>query len=287
LPLWLGAYLFSLLVLVFTFQWLKPRLKPGLVRLDDKVRARALRWRYRDPVQAKRERVALTWFFRFWTNFASAPALSCFAILLPMVAIAKMATQVQPGMIISGVPEFAFFRVGANTYIAPTLYFLPGLSYFGAMLLSFAKKRVFKRVRPPRPAGAFGHKMKDGSFPSGHSLTAICFWVMLGVVIGQSLYRAQPHLHGGSLPLGCAGRVRYRALLARDQLYRALSGTLKHPLPPAASFTVSYHFDPQIHADLHRLRSGRPGRAEVLRGGLCPENPTLSTLKILSKTSES
>jgi len=186
LPLWLGAYLFSLLVLVFTFQWLKPRLKPGLVRLDDKVRARALRWRYRDPVQAKRERVALTWFFRFWTNFASAPALSCFAILLPMVAIAKMATQVQPGMIISGVPEFAFFRVGANTYIAPTLYFLPGLSYFGAMLLSFAKKRVFKRVRPPRPAGAFGHKMKDGSFPSGHSLTAICFWVMLGVVIGQS-----------------------------------------------------------------------------------------------------
>ena len=186
LPLWLGAYLFSLLVLVFTFQWLKPKLRPGLVKLDDKVRARALRWRYRDPAQGTGERIGLTWFFRFWTNFASAPLLSVFAILLPTVAIWKMAIPFVPGVIFSGVRPYAIFAVDHNPYIAPTLYFLPGLSYFGAMLLSFAKKRVFKRLRPPRPAGAFGHKMKDGSFPSGHSLTAICFWVMLSVVIGLS-----------------------------------------------------------------------------------------------------
>jgi undecaprenyl-diphosphatase len=47
------------------------------------------------------------------------------------------------------------------------------------MLLSFFSKRVFKRVRPVREAGAFGHKLKDGSFPSGHSLTSFCFWFML------------------------------------------------------------------------------------------------------------
>jgi undecaprenyl-diphosphatase len=46
------------------------------------------------------------------------------------------------------------------------------------MGLSYILKRVFKRVRPLRKEGSFGHALRDGSFPSGHSLTAFAFWMM-------------------------------------------------------------------------------------------------------------
>ena len=51
------------------------------------------------------------------------------------------------------------------------------------MLLSYVLKRVFKRVRPPRKGFAFGHKLKDPSFPSGHSLTAFVFWMSCAATV--------------------------------------------------------------------------------------------------------
>jgi undecaprenyl-diphosphatase len=41
-------------------------------------------------------------------------------------------------------------------------------------------------VRPPRPGKAFGYKLKDPSFPSGHSLTSFCFWTMCTFVLVQT-----------------------------------------------------------------------------------------------------
>jgi undecaprenyl-diphosphatase len=133
------------------------------LRVDAKIREWARRLRYQDALADPSvttspnnpERVRRTNFFRFWTNFASAPSLSIFSL-----ATAIWAT---------------------GNAQSPRLFYLPGLCYGGSMLLSWVSKRVFKRVRPARAPGAFGHKLADGSFPSGHSLTSFCFWVMLPV----------------------------------------------------------------------------------------------------------
>ena len=78
------------------------------------------------------------------------------------------------------VPEVAHtYTVGA--VLTPD--FLPGFTFCGSMLMSYVTKRIFKRVRPVREHGTFGHRMKDGSFPSGHSLTSWCFWLMLAVAV--------------------------------------------------------------------------------------------------------
>jgi membrane-associated phospholipid phosphatase len=116
--------------------------------------------------EQREERIALSWFFRFWTNFASAPSLSFWSVAIPFAIL---------------------YRVDESGHIGQvSSWLLPGLCYAGSMLLSFVIKRVFKRMRPPRPGKAFGYKLKDPSFPSGHSLTSFCFWVMFTLVLVQS-----------------------------------------------------------------------------------------------------
>ena len=158
------AWLATFVLLIFVVQWLRRHIKPQVLRLDSRVRLFAAGLRYRNHHQKEGEMHARTWFFRFWTNFASAPALIGFSLLLPIWAHA--------------------------TQKSPHLFYLPGLSYAGSMLLSFISKRIIKRVRPQRDKGAFGHKLQDGSFPSGHSLTSFCFWIALvvtGVAAGFSV----------------------------------------------------------------------------------------------------
>jgi membrane-associated phospholipid phosphatase len=144
----------------------KPRLRERTRRVDTALRASAHRLRFasrEDEEEAlRRERVPLTWFFRFWTNFASAPVLMIASFVVPLVAFRhSMATG----------------RLNPD-YVAG--WMLPGLCYSGSMLLSFVLKRVFRRRRPPLKKGDFGYKLtKDPSFPSGHSLTSFCFWAMV------------------------------------------------------------------------------------------------------------
>ncbi len=176
---WLGAYVVSVLpwfvmawlltwvVLVLCFQQAKARMRPRIINADDEVRAWAKTLRFRVASQAsasdetrEAERHALTWFFRFWTNFASAPSLSIFSLAIPL---------------------WWFLRQDPATFQKVHIWLLPGLCYAGSMYLSYTLKRVFRRVRPQRVEGAFGHKLKDGSFPSGHSLTSFCFWFMLTI----------------------------------------------------------------------------------------------------------
>ena len=129
-------------------------LRPHVLRLDERLRSWALSKRFRERGNPNSDRVARTWFMRFWTNFASAPSL---CILSVIVAVWAHATR-QPH---------------------PILWSFPGLVYLGSMAQSYVTKRAIKRVRPPREKGAFGFKMKDSSFPSGHSLTSFCFWFSL------------------------------------------------------------------------------------------------------------
>ena len=153
-------------VLALLFSMAKARLRERTILADRALRARAHRWRFgsreEEAVELRRERVPLTWFFRFWTNFASAPVLMTASLIVPLIAFRhSMATG-------------SFDRVYA------TAWMLPGLCYSGSMLLSFVLKRVFRRRRPPLQKGDFGYKLtKDPSFPSGHSLTSFCFWAML------------------------------------------------------------------------------------------------------------
>jgi membrane-associated phospholipid phosphatase len=164
LPTFLLAWLATFFGIIALLRSLKTRVRTDVLRLDASIRTWALALRFRDALDHTTDRVLRTWFFRFWTNFASAPALITFSLAVPIWAAATR----QPD---------------------PQLFYLPGLSYTGSMFLSFVSKRVFKRVRPTRMAGSFGHKLKDGSFPSGHSLTSLCFWVMLvvtGITVGWS-----------------------------------------------------------------------------------------------------
>ncbi|RYG65238.1 phosphatase PAP2 family protein [bacterium] len=157
-PLFALAWVFTFVFFIVSVMFLKKHIHPHVLRADAKIRAWARTLRYEDTHATGPhaiERHARTYFFRFWTNFASAPSL-----IFQSIALAIWAT--------------------GNTD-NPRLYYLPGLSYAGSMLLSFVSKRVFRRARPIREEGAFGHKLKDGSFPSGHSLTCFAFWFMIAV----------------------------------------------------------------------------------------------------------
>ena len=156
------AWLVTFVVLMVMFQGLKPRVRGHLMRLDSNVRDWARLLRYRDHADPTTDRVLRTWFFRFWTNFASAPSLIVLSIALASWASATDQTRA-------------------------TLFYFPGFCYAGSSFLSLFSKRVFKRPRPVRPEGSFGHKMSDASFPSGHSLTSFCFWtscVMAAALLG-------------------------------------------------------------------------------------------------------
>lgn len=173
LPRWFGAYLVTVLVLIFAFRALKPRLRTRALAFDETMNewARGLRYKLREidaalePNTPPSERVLLTWFFRFWTNLASAPSLSFFAFAIPL--------------------WFFAIALGDKGLAAPEIFveqkhwLIPIFCYFGSMGLSYVIKRVFKRVRPVRDKGSFGHSLRDASFPSGHSLTAFCFWIPL------------------------------------------------------------------------------------------------------------
>jgi membrane-associated phospholipid phosphatase len=160
------AWLATCALLVFLFFSSKPRLRERAIHIDTLLRARAHRVRFgsheHEDAALRRERVLLTWFFRFWTNFASAPVLITASLVVPFVAFRhSMATGV-------------FDRQFAAAWL------LPGFCYSGSMLLSFVLKRIFRRKRPPLQKGDFGYKLiKDPSFPSGHSLTSLCFWAMV------------------------------------------------------------------------------------------------------------
>ena len=80
------AWLASLVILILAAQWLRRNIRPHILRLDTRVRHFAAGLRYKNRDEREGEMHARTWFFRFWTNFASAPALSCFSILLPIWA---------------------------------------------------------------------------------------------------------------------------------------------------------------------------------------------------------
>lgn len=178
-----GTLLLSWLVtcafLVVLFILAKPRLKERALHIDRHVRARAHRVRFgsheHEDELLRRERVLLTWFFRFWTNFASAPALITASLLVPFVAFRHTMA--------SGVYDSKFAAA----------WLLPGLCYSGSMLLSFVLKRIFRRQRPPLQKGDFGYKLiKDPSFPSGHSLTSFCFWAF--VPVAAHLTAASPNV---------------------------------------------------------------------------------------------
>lgn len=171
LPRLVVAWLVAFVVLVYLFKTAKKHMRRHVLKVDDHIRAWARGLRYRLPTQA--ERHLLTWFFRFWTNFGSAPSLCTFCLALPLVMYyrASIAAGGGAGRALATGPAFAVAK----------WWLLPGLCYTGAMVLSYVVKRVFKRLRPPRPHGAFGHKLKDGSFPSGHSLTVLVFWSMVVV----------------------------------------------------------------------------------------------------------
>jgi membrane-associated phospholipid phosphatase len=159
---WLAAWAWSYVLLVVLISLFRRPLSTLISHFDGKVQRLAHRWRYQGlQTQAEQlvERAMLTWFFRFWTNFASAPSLIFFSFAVPIV-------------IYMNAPSSSSLFRGTGVWL------LPGLCYGGGMLLSFWLKRVFKRVRPERQKGAFGHKLRDHSFPSGHSLTSFCFWIM-------------------------------------------------------------------------------------------------------------
>ena len=145
------AWLLTFVVLMIIFQVIKPRVRGHILKLDTHVRDWARLLRYRDEHDHTTDRVLRTWFFRFWTNFASAPSLIALSLAL------------------------AIWATGTRQTHATMLYF-PGFCYMGSSFLSLFSKRVFKRPRPVRAEGSFGHKMTDASFPSGHSLTSFCFW---------------------------------------------------------------------------------------------------------------
>jgi len=176
-PVWFGSWVVCLLILLFSFRALKPRLRSRVLKFDEVMNAWARRLRYKlqqadavlEPNTPLPERVLLTWFFRFWTNFASAPSLSVLAFAIPLWFFVVGVADKGPNP-----PEI---------FASQTYWLLPAFCYYGSMGLSYVLKRVFKRLRPVRDKGAFGHSLRDGSFPSGHSLTAFCFWIAMIVSV--------------------------------------------------------------------------------------------------------
>lgn len=178
LALFALAWIFSVALLVLGFRGVKNRVRNHVTRVDNAIRVWAARLRYREESHlsehaVENERIVLSWFFRFWTNFASAPSLSFFSLVMPFWFYER---ALHSGAVSHSTTPFA--PVAFSSFLL-----LPGLCYAGSMLMSYVLKRVFKRVRPPRKGFAFGHKLKDPSFPSGHSLTAFCFWASCAVTI--------------------------------------------------------------------------------------------------------
>jgi membrane-associated phospholipid phosphatase len=172
-PRWFGIWLVCLVVLVFGFKAIRSNARSLVGRVDTVFSQWARRMRYKNAMSDPEgtERVGLTWFFRFWTNFASAPCLGFLAFAIPIWAYINY---------ISRTPDLSLpLQELRNTL--PWL--LPTFCYYGSMGLSYVLKRVFRRARPLREKGAFGHRLKDGSFPSGHSLTAFSFWVPFIVTV--------------------------------------------------------------------------------------------------------
>ena len=178
LPRFILALFLTGSLLVLFFSGVKERVRKRVTELDGSLREVAGRMRYRTPGDEESDRTKWTWFFRFWTNFASAPSLSFWSLFVPFWMWQR------------ALPE----APNAQSALASISHWvLPGVCYSGSMLLSFVLKRVFRRVRPPRKGQAFGYKLKDPSFPSGHSLTSFCFWLMLAVVVsatGTSVFGA-------------------------------------------------------------------------------------------------
>lgn len=174
-----AAWLIAFVILVYSFRFLKPRVRARAVKIDEKASGWARGLRYREHHERRDERLWLTWFFRFWTNFASSPSLIVLSFFIPLWFVSLRAYPVNGDA--SGEPATVeqIIRFTLSNHVE--LWMLPGLCFAGALLLSFILKRVFRRLRPPRPDGSFGHKLKDPSFPSGHSLTSLCFWGMLAV----------------------------------------------------------------------------------------------------------
>ena len=169
--LYWAVWLATLVVLIVVLSRLKLLGRDAARRHDPRLRAALHRTRFvseeSEGEEARRERLRLTWFFRFWTNFASAPSLSFWSLAVPFAVYAHQLDQ--------GPHLMSMESVGAA-------WQMPGLCFGGSMLLSFVLKRVIRRPRPPLKKGDFGHKLaKDPSFPSGHSLTSFCFWAMVPV----------------------------------------------------------------------------------------------------------
>jgi membrane-associated phospholipid phosphatase len=182
LPRFAMAWILSFVVLVLTFSTAKSRVRERVTAFDESVRywAGGLRYRLREDLST--DRIARTWFFRFWTNFASAPSLSTLSLLIPFWFLYKWISIRQNELLQGGTSSIDMQRaLSANAH-----WLFPGVCYAGSMLLSFVIKRYFKRQRPPREGKAFGYKLKDPSFPSGHSLTSFCFWLPLAFIVAQS-----------------------------------------------------------------------------------------------------
>lgn len=172
-PRWFCIWLICLLLLVLSFRAIRSEARTLVGRIDTALNQWARRLRYRKAMSDPQgsERVLLTWHFRFWTNFASAPCLGFLAFAIPIWAYTNH---------IRSLPDYVL-PFEELKYTLPWL--LPTFCYYGSMGLSYILKKVFRRARPLRESGAFGHRMKDGSFPSGHSLTAFSFWVPMIVTV--------------------------------------------------------------------------------------------------------
>lgn len=157
---------------LFVGKQVRGHLRPHILRVDEHLRSWALSKRFGQRGELESERVGRTWFMRFWTNFASAPSLCVLALALAVWAY-------------------------ATHQVHPTLWSFPGVVYLGSMAQSYVTKRLIKRVRPPRKEGSFGFKMKDSSFPSGHSLTSFCFW--FSVVLASAFSGAAAPVVGAVL----------------------------------------------------------------------------------------
>jgi len=202
-PRWFSAWLVALLVLLFSFRGLKPKLRTRAMAFDGVMNTWARSLRYKllqadaklEPNTPPSERVLLTWFFRFWTNFASAPSLSILAFVIPIWFFYRPLQQFVSANAfevaqIAGSTSELFAELGKDTFDATKIWLLPAFCYFGSMGLSYVLKRIFKRIRPPRDKGAFGHGLRDASFPSGHSLTAFCFWT--GMIVSVTRATSTP-----------------------------------------------------------------------------------------------
>ena len=218
LGIFVASWLATFALLVVLFFIVKPRLRQRALHLDSNVRARAHRVRFgsheHEDIALRREKLPLTWFFRFWTNFASAPVLITASLLVPFIAYRH---EMAKGI-------FDAHRAA--------VWLLPGLCYSGSMLLSFVLKRVFRRQRPPLQKGDFGHKLvKDPSFPSGHSLTSFCFWAFVPVATQmngapQNVVLALGFLAAAIILLTGMSRIYLRVHFPTDVMGGFLIGTI-------------------------------------------------------------